>query len=303
MAAPERRQRPRPPGWRQLACWLLLGLTATAWPARAAPPGSLRVHALDARVLELPGDGRRNRLELSDLAWDAGSGEVWAVSDRGWLHRWQVEIEQGRLVAVLPQSKVRLEGRPNLEALALRRLPGQAPLLAIDEQAHQWLEVERDGRIAARHALPAALAGAGRQGVEAMAWHPQHGLLLVAQRQADGEHQVRPLSGAAWRLPAPAGAEIRAMSWLGEHRLLLLERLKQPGSRQVRLRLLDLRHCQPGQLCQSEDALLQAPALRADDKLEGLSCVDQLCLVVSDDGDATATRSLLLLLEVWPGRP
>lgn len=271
-----------------------LALPAAA-PVVAAPPAPLQVLLLDSLPLDLPGHGRRNRLELSDLAWDPAGGDVWAVSDRGWLHRLRVEIEHGRLVAVHELSRLPLDGRPNLEALALR--PGAVPLLAVDEARRQWLEIDPAGTVVARHALPPALPVQDRHSVEAMAWHPRHGVLLVAQKSGSaGEHRILGTTGADWRLPALPGAQIRAMGWMADGRLLLLERRRVDGPVSFHLRAISLDGCDIGGRCVSADVAL--PGAGAVDHLEGLACRGMHCLLVTDDGGAAPVRTRLLLLEL-----
>lgn len=282
-----------------LAAALALALPAPP-PVAAAPPAPLQVLLLDSLALDLPGHGRRNRLELSDLAWDPASGDVWAVSDRGWLHRLQVEIEHGRLVAVQELSRVLLDGRPNLEALALR--PGVMPLLAVDEARRQWLEIDRAGQVVARHALPPALPVQDRHSVEAMAWHQRHGVLLVAQKSGStGEHRILTTTGADWRLPALPGAQVRAMGWMADGRLLLLERRRADGQVSFHLRATSLEGCGIGGRCDSSDVALPVSGTAAVDHLEGLACRGTQCLLVTDDGGATPARTRLVLLELVTG--
>lgn len=277
---------------------LAAALALPAAPAAVAePPAPLQVLLLDSLSLDLPGHGRRNRLELSDLAWDPASGDVWAVSDRGWLHRLHVEIEHGRLAAVQELSRVRLDGRPNLEALALR--PGAVPLLAIDEERRLWLEIDRVGQVVARHALPQALPAYARHSVEAMAWHPRHGVLLVAQKSGiAGEHRIMTTTGVDWRLPALPGAQVRAMGWMADGRLLLLERRRVDGQVRFHLRATSLDACDAGGRCTSTDVALPIAGAGTVDHLEGLACRGTQCLLVTDDGGTALARTRLLLLEL-----
>jgi hypothetical protein len=292
-----------------LGCGLGAALLA-ALPVVAAPLQG--VQAIDALVLpaELgPADSGPRLREVSGLAWDGARQRWWSVSDRGLLVAWQMSFDGGRLAATALWSG-RMEGRPNAESVEVlpQSPPGaEAALAVLDEDAVQWRRIDPQGRLLATTPLAAHARADYTRGVEALARHPRHGLVVVPQRPAKGggrAHLIVAEDGRAWTLP-PAGerASIKAAHVDARGRLLLLEKLAAaalPG--RWWLREVDLDACAADGRCEAPPVALPSERLADDDNLEGLACRDDAhCLVVSDDGPLPAPRTRLLWLALQRG--
>lgn len=305
--------------WRPMACaWLL----AAAWPASSAP--AWRLEVLD--LLPLPASWPVQ--ELSGLAWQPDTRSLWAVSDRGQLWRLPVtwpgpvgreRLQWGTLEAPSPLTEPAQRPRLNAEALAWRPKPAgvagaAGSLLVADERQGQVWSLDGNGRLQAPVPLPdrlrAALASrSGKAGIESMAWHASHGLLLALQRPQGGRqneaHAVHASDGATWVLAAAGPAsDLKDMSLLDDATLLLLERLGKGGHYTSVLRPMSLAPGAPSRSGPVPAPVLRLahPALSGQDNLEGLACVGQgLCLVVSDN--AGQGRSVLILVRLHPPAP
>ncbi|MCW5636169.1 MAG: esterase-like activity of phytase family protein [Rubrivivax sp.] len=294
-------------------------------PARAQTDASRlrRVDVLDTVVLPaaLPG-GQRLR-EVSGLAWDVHAHQLVTVSDRGLVVRWMLDIDRRRLVSAWPVHAQRLlpAGRVNAESIEVLPAPPGQPasasrLLVADEAGHRVLVADWRGAAGAAPELPLPgppPATAGRlanDGIEAIAWHPRHGLLavrqhgLAADRQAD-VHRVVAADGRHWALRATPGgrASVKALHLVDDTRLLVLEKLTGGGQRRMLLRELDLRACASDAPCEAAAAEIDRRTFDADDNFEGLACLDaSLCLIASDDGRHAQPRTVLALLWLERGR-
>ncbi len=166
-------------------------------------------------------------VELSDLAWDADEGLLYAVSDQGNLFHLRPELRDGHLVGLAAVAAFPLrdrQGAPlagraaDAEGMDARRSAngrrGDTVLVISFERRHRVVEYRPDGRPLRALALPAALLGPNRfaspnKGLEALT------LACIAPRSTT--------AGAAWRC--------------GQGRRVLLLAPEQP-----------LAHSPPGQL-------------------------------------------------------
>lgn len=276
---------------------LALGLLAPALPA-AAPP---TLPVADHIVLPAePVDGWRPA-ELSGLAWHAARRELMAVSDRGRWLRWRLELAPGRIVRLLAVATGRLgAARVNAEAVVhAPGLDGTGAWLVADETAHQIVRLDAAGRPVGTRPLPPALSAAppGRRGVEALAWHPRHGLIAALQRPEAGHHHLHGDDGLHCRVPTSPGgrATLKDMHSLDEQHLLLLEKLATGSTHHTLLRRVDLARCEAA----PATWVLDTTALPQGLNFEGLTCVDaRRCLLVSDDAGRPG-QAVMVLLE-WP---
>ncbi len=292
---------------------LALGLS---WAVAAAPAaaGALESVRLRHQVVlphELPG-GHRLR-EASGLAWDAAQQQWLSVGDRGLLVRWAIAFGPKELRAT-PVAVQLLERRLDAESLDMvpvgrPGLPGG--LAVLDEGRAQVHRYDAQGRWQAALPLPAATPQVDyTRGVEALAWHPRHGLVVVPQRPAQvngaAHHVLASEDGHVWTLPTGGPrASIKAAHVDAAGRLLLLEKLTDRGKApRWLLRELDLAACAAGGVCPSATVPIPGEALAADDNFEGLACSDDAhCLVVSDDGRLGAPRTVLLWVSLHRPAP
>jgi hypothetical protein len=308
------------PGHRRLGTrldgLLLAGLGALgALGALATPAQAWQVEVLD--VVDLPPAWRAQ--ELSGLAWVAARQQVLAVSDRGLLWRlpvtWTGAPGAERLqLGAAPESQRLDDGgtgaRLNAEAIEWRQAPGDGPggaLLVADEAGHRVLAFDLAGRLQGTLPLPGPTGQRERlrgrnAGIEAMTWHPVHGLVVGTQRPLHGTdsavHRLQADDGRPWSLRA-AGTRsaIKAAAWLDPSTLLVLERTGSGRGLQAWLRPMAAPACDSEAGCDAPALSVSHPALDGSDNLEGLACVgDGLCLLVSDNAGRGATRLLLVRL-------
>lgn len=229
--------------------------------------------------------------ELSGLAWDGARGELMSVSDRGHWLRWRLDTgPDGHWRATAVAGGPLGPPRVNAEAVTWQAGPPAARgWLVADENRHRVLRLDPDGRPRDTRALPAGLPPRGRgHGVEALAWHPRHGLIAALQQPRAGWHELHADDGWSCRVPATPGGRsaLKDMQLLDTTRLLLLERLQDAGTLRTLLRPVDLADC---------GKVLPPVAVPGGGlNHEGLACPDaRHCLVVSDDGAGAGGTHLL----------
>lgn len=278
---------------RALALWLLV----LALPAAA----QTRLPVVDHVVLPAEAVDGWRPAELSGLAWHAATGELMAVSDRGRWLRWRLELAPGRIVRLLAVAAGRLgTARVNAEAVVhTPGLDGAGAWLVADEAAHQLVRLDAAGRPVGTRPLPPGLASTptGRRGVEALAWHPRHGLIAALQRPDDRHHHLHGDDGLLCRVPVSPGgrATLKDMHLQDDRTLLLLEKLDTGVTHRTLLRRVDLAHCDAA----PATWLLDPDGPQAALNFEGLTCVDaRRCLLVSDDAGRPG-QAVLVLVE-WP---
>ncbi len=290
--------------------------TATAALAVAAPAaGSTTAEVLDIVVLPERTVPAGPRLaELSGLAWDPRARLLLAVSDRGALFAFGLDIQHGRLaVALVSSVELRGDRRINAESVAVDA-PGagdDALLLVADERGHDLAVVGIDGQLRHRLAYPAALQQrdrlkAANSGVEAIVRHPRHGVLVVPQRPLGGEppglHRLFADDGSSWSLKAhPAGrSSLKAADLPDARQLYLLEKVKtDDGALRWFIRLVDLGACSGSPSCEAEAVAVSDPRLDAGLNFEGLACIAaDLCLLVNDGGPTPGAPTWLVLLRL-----
>jgi len=286
-------------------------LAGLAWLAGAVAAGApeaprLRVEH-EANLLGVQAQGVALR-EVSALAWDEAAQLLFAASDRGQLFQlrlsgsgaaWRVQA-----VAVLPLAAAR-----DAEALATRRtVLGTSELWVTGERGGAAHRLGAAAEATATQPWPAALRS--RERVEAIAWHPEAGLLVAAQnprpwlQELPGHwHALHAADGRSWGFEAAAvRSHVKAIELLPGHRVLVLERSEHPtpgAPYRTHLRLLDLRSCGESVPCEAR-ALEVVPALPdGPDNFEGLACAsDGRCWIVSDSGPDREGRTRLLQLRL-----
>lgn len=289
-------------------------------PAPASPAAPLRAVEVMA-TLELPRVevGGLRTAELSALAWSPASKTLFATSDKGHLFAYRLRWDGERLAAaeatagtelLAPDSKKRL----NAEGLVFVAAGGgrTARLIVAPEiGASAWAYAASSPELLPPSpmdwpkAIAQALSDPGtKHGVEAVEWHPVHGLMAALQRPTAAEpnqHIVHAADGTRWAFTtAAARADVKAIERIGESKLLILERLRggSSGQRQFVLRELDLRDC-TGAPCNPPVIALSGSGRDGRDNFEGLACLDaQTCLLVSDDGSEGAGTTKLVQLRL-----
>ncbi|HEY4582136.1 MAG TPA: esterase-like activity of phytase family protein, partial [Lysobacter sp.] len=206
--------------------------------------------AAAARV-ELPADATVDGLrieELSGLAWDADEQLLYAVSDRGAVFHFRVDLAEGRLSKVVPVRGARLRAGDgadgfNAEGLALRNaangVRGDSELVvSLEGDPPRVMRFGPDGLALGALPVPAPADDPARyrkrgRGLEAVALLDDDGVLTAPESPlvgADEQHHAVYADGRQWRFPRAApDSRLKAMDLLAPGRLLVLERSKAGG--------------------------------------------------------------------------
>ena len=254
--------------------------------------------------------------ELSGLAWDNDEGRLIAVSDRGGVFSFTLDIEQGRIEAVVVSSAAAIQSprRINAESVWVRngdnRKQGDSEILVADERASNVAVVDLQGSIRSHITLPQALRDRRRyeeksKGVEAMAWHSRHGLVAAPQRPLQGHapsiHRIYASEGTVWAFIADRRglSSVKAMESLGEGQLLVLEKVRTPAGDVSVLREIALAACSEVSPCDPPALALHHPEIDSRHNFEGLACIARdLCLLVTDDGKPGSAPGTLALVRL-----
>lgn len=295
---------------------LSTGLACATPPLLARPSQLAGLTLQDTQVIPADDIDGQRPIELSGLAWDPVASHLYAVSDRGRLFKFSLQVRSGRMTRLMPLSGAQIGGarKPNPEALWLRQgqqgRRGDGELVLADESSIDALIVDHQGQPKRSEALPEPLREPARwhdatSGVEALTWHPLHGLMAAPQRPLRGSppgvHQVYARSGQVWAFVAHPGgpSSIKAIELVDPGRLLVLEKVKQGAAHLTVLRELALDGCPREAPCAAPAALLQDPRIGPGDNFEGLACIDrEQCLLVTDSGGSSAGRTLLALVHL-----
>jgi Esterase-like activity of phytase len=293
--------------------WVVVGSAlipvAVAASNTAAPP---RADVLDVRALARDTQASDSSMrELSGLDWDAARQRLVAVSDRGWVLELVLDPRAQTLASleIATSVAVRAPAKPRVNAESVVARPDG--WWVADEARRRVLDVGREGKVRGERALPGGLGDnastskGSSSDVEAVAHHPRHGLLAVAQRpratDPQGTHVVHAEDGRTWSLAVSPGGRstIKAADLRGD-RLRLLEKV-DPDEKGAPywfvVREIDLAAGMP----------LRALAWVIDDarlaghNLEGLACLDDArCVLVSDSGGSKAGDVTLFVLVRLP---
>ncbi len=296
-----------------------------AWlPARAAKPtdpGNPAVRSIVRLPATKLGDVRV--AELSGLAWDADEQMLYGISDRGFLYRFRLHLDNRHLKTVEPVDAVRLRWPMHLpprhtgidaEGLAILKgdngVAGDTELLVATEGHPRVLRVSTDGQVLELVELPEPLSDPRRYRadntmLEAVAYSPQHGLLAAAEAPlvgaAPGLHEIY-AKGRSWRFPVLdiGRSRLKAMDSLPDGSLVVLERAKAGmGMRSgpvIALRHIRLAACGADVVCETNE-LLFIDRTEGAENFEGMAYLgDMLFLLVADNmGDKRAPSVFLLV--------
>ncbi|MBK6846920.1 MAG: esterase-like activity of phytase family protein [Proteobacteria bacterium] len=196
---------------------------------------------------------------------------------------------------------------------------GQRALLISFEQRPRVWRFRADGRFVRDEPLPAPWADVAsyrspNEALEAVAWHRRWGLIFGSEQplrdQAPGTLPLGSAGGAAWQLaanPKVAQSGLVDLVALRDGTLLLLERayVASSGRTVISLSRLTLRRGRDGvpPLPAAVERLVvfDSAAGWALDNFEGLTALPgQRVLLVSDDNESAAQRTLLLCLRLLP---
>lgn len=278
----------------------------------ASPAGAQPIHVLDTLVVTRDSHPDLPLREVSALAWQDGT--LLAVSDRNRLYRLTLGDDPDRLAPVLV-STLRLADeageRLRRRDFAAEGLALAGPALAILSEAPPQLALfdPQGRRVRVAHLAP-DLADPEtlrdlRSGIEALAHHPDLGLLVAPEEPLQGQrrrtHVIYGEDGPllAFHTDAEGRTRIKAMETLPDGRILVLERDRlDDGTIQPFLRLIDPAACPAAFPCTVPAWPLALPTPQ-DADFEGLAWLGNgRLLLASDDRTETGPRTVLALVSV-----
>ena len=281
---------------------------AASTPSSPSSPSSTTRAAafevLDTRSLPPDIMGEHQARELSGLAWDADEQLLYAVSDRGILFHFRLEISDGRVTTLEPLHSVALhdsrtpQRKFNAEGLAAvdadNGAKGDTRLLVALENGPAVIRVTPAGEVVADVQLPPALQDkknyrSKNERLEAVAHHGRHGVVTAPEAPLAIEPQARHTlygeHGERWSFPAwKDDSDLKAIDALRDGGFLVLERTGPGRARQVALSAIASTPCPDAAECEGSLAGSVRDAL-AEGNFEGMTALDSdLVLMVSDDG-------------------
>ena len=233
--------------------------------------------------------------ELSGLAWDEDEQLLYAVTDKGNVIHFRLKLKGNTILAIEPVYAAPLvdaaatsarRGGLDAEGLAVLNAdngkPGDTELVVVVEGATpRILRFSPAGAMLGELPVPPPLddqrnyRGGGNKGLEALAWHPQYGLIVAPESPL--EQQPKTLhtvyaNDRHWSFLAhPAkDSRLKALEVLADGNLLALERSSTGATKPlvVSLRYVDIAACPADGTCGAED-LAVFPTGR--DNFEGLA--------------------------------
>jgi hypothetical protein len=304
---------------------LSVGLFAGTRPVDIVPPQSGEdasgIRILDQKELNYQVIDGLKFSEISDIAYLPQKEKLFMISDEGVLFvfhaKFGKEIEQFKPLGAAKLTKKK--GKPfkkwrrDSEGLTL---DGKGRLLISFEGKAKigWFHKnsEKIGQRIKKYAIPSVLKRtqnyrSKNKSLEALAWHPKYGVLIVAEwplKKDDKKRQtIYALNGKEWHFRAEpeARSAVSAIEVMDDGNLLVLERsytgLMNPFV--VTLKKVYLNRCNKG-WCQTKVLAKMDSHKGWDvDNFEGLARVGKhRYVMVSDDNDNFFQRTLLIYFEV-----
>jgi hypothetical protein len=198
--------------------------------------------------------------ELSALAWDADDKLLYALSDRGNLFHFRLEVKKNEIVSIEAVHAIPLNIVPptlsekgnsrksaskkgdskssaDTEGLALLNadngVRGDAVLVVATENRQSFLHLSPAGNLLRKTPLPAPLNNAAtyqsrNKGLESVAHHPRYGLMTgpeVPLTSAGENHHTIYSDKIQWSFPRYSEeARLKAIEVLADGNLMVLER-------------------------------------------------------------------------------
>lgn len=271
--------------------------------------------------------------ELSGLAFDPGSGILYAITDRGWLHHLRPVFRDGRLVDLLHEASFQLRAKngkalvphwTDAEGLAIRlnhagKTPTPPELWISFERIPRVIRFDPQGRPIGKVRLPKRLSEVANyatrnDALEAFARDDKHGWVTLAERpmKSDPAEHISLFSERHGRFDYPlakiGNSAVTAIEPLASQtdnaQFLVIERrfINPFIPLQIRLRKLTI-DTESHQLTVQNLALFDNAAEWNVDNFEGLTHVrDNRYLMVSDNNGRAMQRGLLVFFEVLEDR-
>lgn len=303
-----------------LIIWVSLLLPEAAWA------GVPQLQVLDDFFIQGISVNGVQISELSGLAWDEDEQLLYAVSDKGYVFHFRLQLNGDHIQAVEPvfaavlldsKGKKLRAYRHDTEGLlvlnAANRKHGDSQLVISFEGEPRLVRFTPQGRALKNITVPAPLKDRhvlryGNRGLEAVTLHPRYGFItapeLPLKGQPDNLHTLYSTSGRQWSFMAyPAqNSGISALETLPDGNMLILERAWSgfPNPLVVSLRYLDFTQCSRHGACEAQNLKVFSSLLPVDN-FEGLAALgNNRYLMVSDDGGGDLQRTVLRLFSLKP---
>lgn len=266
--------------------------------------------------------------ELSGLAWDQDEQLLYAISDKGALFHFTLDIQGNRLQAANAVYAANLmdkegrrikKGRRDSEGLTLMNAnngkPGDSQLVIAFEGVPRIIRFTPQGKAIKNISLPAELDDNrayqhGNDSLESVTFHPRYGFMTAPEMPLKGEprnlHTLYSTKGQQWSFMAyPAkNSGISALEALADGNLLVMERAWSgfPNPLVVSLRYLDFQQCSKDHACTLQDLQVLSSHLLVDN-YEGLTHIQgNQYLMVGDDGNEDFLPTTLTLFTLDLGK-
>jgi len=266
--------------------------------------------------------------ELSGLAWDQDEQLLYAISDKGSIFHFTLNIQGNRLTAVEAVYAANLadkagervkKGRRDSEGLTLLNTnngkSGDSQLVIAFEGIPRLIRFTPQGKALKNISLPAALDDKnayqhGNDSLESVTFHPRYGFITAPEMPLKSEprhrHTLYSTKGQQWSFTAyPAkNSGISALEALPDGNLLVMERAWSGifNPLVVSLRYLDFQQCANDQTCALQDLQVLSSHLLVDN-YEGLTHIQgNQYLMVGDDGNEDFLPTTLTLFTLELGK-
>lgn len=297
--------------------WLGCAVALLASSALQAGQPSMHVEVLDTLIIEEPKIDDLKIVELSGLTYDKQSKQLFAVSDKGRLFHFSIDVTGDKIVSLQAefgyklvdeqQQSMRKKHGFNAEGIELGKdgtlaiVSEEGPRISRFSLAGEWLEdLETPVEL-----LDTAAQRSEKDGLESLTWHPTLGWLTAPEKPLTAMkrsiHTIYATKGdnISYGTSDIGSTNIKAMTSLPDGRLMIVERdVAADGSLVTWLRRLDPADCVAGELCATQVAPIVVPGIN-DADYEGIADLsDGLFLIVSDDKINKVHRSVFALLRV-----
>ena len=259
--------------------------------------------------------------ELSDLAYDAPTQELFMISDEGKLFSFHA-VFRDKIEKLEPLYAVKLRKKHGKKFKKWRKdsegmtFDGKGHLLISFEGKAKiaWFHKnsEKKGQLIRTYKLPKKLKKSDNyrsrnKSLEALAWHPKYGIVTAVEwplKKYDKKKQtIYALSGKKWHFRAEpeARSAISAIEVMDDGNFLVLERsfVSYLDPFVVTLKKVYADQCKKG-LCRTEVLLkMNSHQSWGVDNFEGLARVGKnRYVMISDDNDNFFQKTLLIYFEV-----
>ncbi|MEN8214767.1 MAG: esterase-like activity of phytase family protein, partial [Pseudomonadota bacterium] len=258
---------------------------------------------------------------ISALAWDQDEAMLYAVSDNGILHHLRPLFDGDKLVAIDLLASYRLhnkQGKPLKDehcdaegayvVKAGNGIKGDSELVISFEKTPRIIRFSPQGQLIEPYSLTPVLAdksnyNTANQMLEAVAPHPDKGILTIAQRPMKGRDNqlLHALNGETWeyRMEQDKGNSVTAMESLADGRILFMERAWDSLMSPLVVTFKEGYFTEDGKLELRVVARLDSSKGWALDNFEGLAHHRaRRFFMASDDNDSLLQRTLLFYFEM-----